>query len=80
MLRSMEILSLYHYRDREKREIDFIVECDDETIIAIKVKAGSSLSNDSSKHLPPRIENRPPLLKRYIKYLFTRQSPQYSEA
>jgi len=46
-----EDFNLYHYRDREKREIDFIVECDDETIIAIEVKAGSSLSNDSAKHL-----------------------------
>lgn len=46
-----ENYNLYHYRDREKREIDFIVEYDDSTIIAIEVKAGSSLSNNSYKHL-----------------------------
>ena len=36
--------SLYHYRDREKREIDFIVERDDGALLGIKVKAGHNVS------------------------------------
>ena len=41
--------SLYHYRDREKREIDFIVERvpehgDDGAILGIEVKAGHNVS------------------------------------
>ena len=36
--------SLYQYRDREKREIDFIVECDDGAILGIEVKAGHNVS------------------------------------
>ena len=36
--------SLYQYRDREKREIDFIVERDDGAILGIEVKAGHNVS------------------------------------
>lgn len=42
--------SLFHYRDREKREIDFIIESND-TIYGIEVKAGSSVSKESFKHI-----------------------------
>lgn len=42
---------LYHYRDREKREIDFIIETEEGDILGIEVKAGSVVSNDSFKHL-----------------------------
>ncbi len=41
---------LYHYRDREKREIDFILESSNR-IYGIEVKAGSSISNDQFKHI-----------------------------
>ena len=43
--------SLYHYRDRAKREIDFIVENRQGEILGIEVKAGSMVSQSDSKHL-----------------------------
>ena len=42
---------LYHYRDREKREIDFIIEDDNNNIYGIEVKSGSSLAPEHFKHL-----------------------------
>ena len=42
---------LYHYRDREKREVDFIVENEDGDILGIEVKAGSSVDKSMFKHL-----------------------------
>lgn len=42
---------LYHYRDREKREIDFIVEDDNNNIFGIEVKSGSTVSKEQFKHL-----------------------------
>lgn len=42
---------LSHYRDKDKREIDFIIENRDGDIVGIEVKAGSSVSKDSFKHL-----------------------------
>ena len=42
---------LFHYRDREKREIDFIIERDDQTLLGIEVKSGSSISTADFKHL-----------------------------
>jgi predicted AAA+ superfamily ATPase len=41
---------LYHYRDREKREIDFILESDD-LIVGIEVKSGSTVNNEMFKYL-----------------------------
>ena len=41
---------LYHYRDREKREIDFILQNNDD-IVAIEVKAGSNINKDQFKHI-----------------------------
>ena len=46
-----ERYNIYHYRDREKREVDFIVENEDGKICGIEVKAGSLVSKDSFKHL-----------------------------
>ncbi len=43
--------NLFHYRDRAKREIDFIIENDEQDILGIEVKAGSAVSADSFKHL-----------------------------
>jgi len=43
--------SLTHYRDREQREIDFVIETPDGTTIGIEVKAGSSPGLDSFRHL-----------------------------
>jgi len=42
---------LYHYRDREKREIDFIIEREDGALLGIEIKAGSSLHKRDFKHL-----------------------------
>ena len=42
---------LYHYRDREKREIDFIIQDTNGNIYGIEVKAGSSVTKDQFKHL-----------------------------
>jgi len=43
--------NLYHYRDREKREIDFIVQNENGDILGIEVKAGSSVNKSMFKHL-----------------------------
>jgi len=43
--------SLYQYRDREKREIDFLVEREDGAILGIEVKASHSATSDDFKHL-----------------------------
>ena len=43
--------SLYHYRDREKREIDFIIENESSDILAIEVKAGSAIDKKHFKHI-----------------------------
>ncbi len=42
---------LYHYRDREKREIDFLIEREDKAILGIEIKAGSAISAADFKHL-----------------------------
>ena len=38
--------SLYQYRDREKREIDFIIERSDGMIVGVEVKAGHNVSRE----------------------------------
>lgn len=43
--------SLYQYRDRENREIDFIIEDEDNNIIGIEVKGGSKIEKEDFKHL-----------------------------
>lgn len=47
----LEDYQLYHYRDREQREVDFIVENEMGDLLGIEVKAGSVLNQDSFKHL-----------------------------
>jgi predicted AAA+ superfamily ATPase len=42
---------MYHYRDREKREVDFIIENEEGDLLGIEVKAGSAISQDNFKHL-----------------------------
>ena len=56
---------LYHYRDREKREIDFIVTRDDGAILGIKVKAAATAQRSDFKHLKwfrDRIAGRNPFV------------------
>ncbi len=42
---------LLHYRDREQREIDFLIEREDHALLGIEVKAGSAISSADFKHL-----------------------------
>lgn len=42
---------LFHYRDREKREIDFLIENDDGSLLGIEVKAGTVVSSKSFNHM-----------------------------
>ena len=43
--------SLYHYRDRQKREIDFIVKNDVGGLLGIEIKSGSAVSRDDARHM-----------------------------
>ena len=42
---------LFHYRDREKREIDFLIEREDGVLLGIEIKAGSAISKNDFKHI-----------------------------
>ena len=46
-----ESYRLYHYRDREQREVDFIVEAEDDSLIGVEVKAGSHVEPRDFRHL-----------------------------
>lgn len=46
-----ETYELYHYRDKLKREIDFLIENEEGDLLGIEVKAGSSISKNQFKHL-----------------------------
>lgn len=46
-----ECYKLSHYRDNKKREIDFIVENEEGSILGIEVKAGTNVCSDDFKHL-----------------------------
>jgi predicted AAA+ superfamily ATPase len=43
--------TLYHYRDQEKREIDFLIKRDDGALLGIEIKAGSTVNREAFKHL-----------------------------
>ncbi len=56
---------LYHYRDREKREIDFVVTRDDGAMLGIEVKAAATAQRSDFKHLKwfrDRIAGRNPFV------------------
>ncbi len=42
---------LFHYRDREQREIDFIIEREDEVLLGIEVKASTTVGRGDFKNL-----------------------------
>jgi predicted AAA+ superfamily ATPase len=44
-------VQLYHYRDRDQREVDLIIERRDGTIIAIEIKAAASINPRDSRGL-----------------------------
>ena len=43
--------ALHHYRDREKREIDFLIEREDQALLGIEVKASTTVTKGDFKHL-----------------------------
>ena len=47
----LEGCRFYHYRDRDNREIDFLIENERGTLLGIEVKAGSAVSKDDFKHM-----------------------------
>jgi predicted AAA+ superfamily ATPase len=55
LVREAELLpypaTLYHYRDKEKREVDLIVERYNGTIVAIEIKSGASLHKSDFRGL-----------------------------
>ena len=42
---------LKHYRDRQQREIDFVIERDDGALLAVEVKAGSNVGKNDFRHM-----------------------------
>ena len=42
---------LYHYRDKDKREIDFLIERDDRHKLAIAIKSGIGIRKSDFKHI-----------------------------
>ena len=46
-----ETYELFHYRDREKREIDFIVERKDQSLLGIEVKSASVVTKKDFKNM-----------------------------
>lgn len=48
---SNEKFRVFQYRDREKREIDFIIEGEDGKLLAIEVKAGANITAKSFTHM-----------------------------
>lgn len=48
---SEEYVSLYHYRTRDGQEVDAVLEHHDGRIVAVEVKAASTVTADDSRHL-----------------------------
>lgn len=42
---------LYHYRDKDKREIDFLIERNDRHKLALEIKSGISIKKSDFKHI-----------------------------
>ncbi len=45
------LYELFHYRDREKREIDFLIAREDNALLGIEIKAGSAINKNDFKHM-----------------------------
>ena len=43
--------TLYHYRDREQREIDFLIERGDGALLGVEIKAAASAAQEDFKHM-----------------------------
>lgn len=57
---------LYHYRDREKREIDFLIEGYHGDLLGIEVKASTTFNIADLKHLKWFKENVKPAKKNFV--------------
>lgn len=44
-------VNIYHYRDQQKKEVDFVLESTDGKIVAIEVKSGSNIKKEYFKGL-----------------------------
>ena len=44
-------VSIYHFRDQQKKEVDFVLESSDSKIVAIEVKSGSNIKKEYFKGL-----------------------------
>lgn len=45
------LYELWHYRDRQQREIDFLIEREDGAFIGIEIKAGSNIGMNDFRHM-----------------------------
>ena len=45
------LYELFHYRDREKPEIDFLIEREDNALLGLEIKAGSAIDKNDFKHM-----------------------------
>jgi len=48
---SNDLYTLWHYRDRQNREIDFLIEREDGAMIGIEIKSGSNISMNDFRHM-----------------------------
>ena len=48
---SRESVNVYHYRDQQKREVDFVLESHSGDVVAIEVKSGTNLKKEHFKGL-----------------------------
>ncbi|MEA2019962.1 MAG: ATP-binding protein [Campylobacterota bacterium] len=44
-------INIYHYRDQQKKEVDFILESSDGRIVALEIKSGSNIKKEHFKGL-----------------------------
>ncbi len=44
-------VSIYHFRDQQKKEVDFVLESSDGKVVAIEIKSGSNIKKEYFKGL-----------------------------
>ena len=45
------LYELWHYRDRQQREIDFLIEREDGALVGVEIKAGSNIGMNDFRHM-----------------------------
>jgi len=48
---SNDLYTLWHYRDRQNREIDFLIEREDGAMVGVEVKSGSNIGMNDFRHM-----------------------------